>query len=157
MQNSLDGWFERVEKEPMTFRFRWELRVFVHVCSCICKQAKLVCGRACTSTENGEKDGFKGGVFHSVSHGTCNVEGARKTRAHVSSVRVYFLNRSEYYVLARENSISNLMEGLQCVVLVKFPQSLGGYKKHGCLQKAWERWQKYIEGLQQFCKLYTSF
>ncbi|XP_043510173.1 uncharacterized protein LOC122528762 isoform X11 [Frieseomelitta varia] len=117
MQNSLDGWFERVEKEPMTFRFRWELRVFVHVCSCICKQAKLVCGRACTSTENGEKDGFKGGVFHSVSHGTCNVEGARKTRAHVSSVRVYFLNRSEYYVLARENSISNLMEGLQCVVL----------------------------------------
>ncbi|XP_043510169.1 uncharacterized protein LOC122528762 isoform X7 [Frieseomelitta varia] len=118
MQNSLDGWFERVEKEPMTFRFRWELRVFVHVCSCICKQAKLVCGRACTSTENGEKDGFKGGVFHSVSHGTCNVEGARKTRAHVSSVRVYFLNRSEYYVLARENSISNLMEGLQCVVLI---------------------------------------
>lgn len=82
-------------------------------------------GRACTSTENGEKDGFKGGVFHSVSHGTCNVEGARKTRAQFLPlwirVCVNFPNRSEF-VLARENSISNLMEDVQCVVLVKFPQ-----------------------------------
>ena len=80
-------------------------RVYMHARVHMWEQAELVCSRACTSTENGEKDGFKGGVFHSVSDGTCNVEGARKTRAHVSSPdsrACIFQNRSEYRVLARE-------------------------------------------------------
>lgn len=63
------------------------------------------------STESGEKDGFKGAVFHSVSYGTCNVDGARKTCT-------YFQFESRVSISNR--SISNLVEDLRCVVLVKF-------------------------------------
>lgn len=47
---------------------------------CTCKRSKHVCDVCEQRAE--EKDRFKTRVFHSVSYGTCGVQGARETCSH---------------------------------------------------------------------------